>query len=259
MDKTNEARYEYRREASGKFWEPQVEGDSLTVRFGKIGTGGRTHTKAFPSPAEAAAEYRKLVCEKLVKGYKPTTKTVATLLDGAALVDNPTAIASLCIGEHVPDEIVADICGWATACIRHGMTPKQFDDVWNRLMEGEDENLSDTLGRTSAEVSELSSEFWLDVTEWDEGELYELYTKAVENGGDRFIWFNNNAYIDIVAIRGDPGARAIEVCVLQEENCKDKTGKWLSEWPTEAGPGAPIAYVANELVTLRSGITVKAA
>src|SRR3989338_11151160 len=124
------------------------------------------------------------------------------------------------------------------------MTPKQFKNVWSKFMGEEDENLSDALGRTSAKVLESSSEFWLDVTEWGEGELHDLYAKAVENGGDRFIWFNNNAYIDIVALRGDPGARAIQVCVLTEKNCKDaETGKWLDEWPVEAGPGAPIASV----------------
>lgn len=246
-------RLEYKSESSNKFWGLQLEGNALTVLFGKIGTSGQTHTKTFSSPAKAATEYRKLACEKLAKGYKPTTQTTFTLLEKVVLVGKPEAIASLYIGEHVPDEVVADICGWATACIQHGMTPKQFKSVWNRFMEEGDEDLSDALGRTSAEVSELSSEFWLDVTEWGEGELYELYAKAVESGGDRFIWFDNNAYIDIVALRGDPGARAIEICVLSEENCKDEKGQWLHDWSKKVGPGAPIASMSCYDVTLRSG------
>ena len=113
-------------------------------------------------------------------------------------------------------------------------------------MEGNEEELEAALGRTG-------EEFWLDVTEWGEGELHELYTEAVESGGDKFIWFDNNAYIDVVALRGDPGARAIEVCVLQEENCKDDKGQWLNSWPAELGPGAPIASMSCDDVTLRDG------
>ncbi len=222
-------RLEYRTESSNKFWEPEREGNTVTVRFGKIGTAGQTHTNKFTSAEKATAEYRKLICEKLAKGYKPKAETVLALLEEAAPVQNPEAIASIYIGEHVPDEVVEDICGWATACIQHGMTLKQFKNVWGKFMDGEDETLEEALGKTSTEVSELSSPFWLDVTEWGEGELSELYARAVENGGDRFIWLNNNAYIYIVALLGDPGARAIEICVLQEENCENEKGQWLSE------------------------------
>ena len=247
-------RLEYRSGSSNKkFWDAQLEGNVLAVLFGKIGTAGLTHTKKFSRPEKAIAEYRKLVCKKLAKGYKPTAKTAFALLKKTAPVQKPEAIASLYIGEHVPDEVIADICGWATACIQHGMTPKQFKNVWSKFMGEEDENLSDALGRTSAKVLESSSEFWLDVTEWGEGELHELYAKAVENGGDRFIWFDNNAYIDIVALWGNPGARAIEICVLQEENCKDKKGQWLHTWSNKLGPGVPIASMSCDDATLRNG------
>src|SRR3989338_5017262 len=133
------------------------------------------------------------------------------------------------------------------------MTPKQFKNVWSKFMGEEDENLSDALGRTSAKVLESSSEFWLDVTEWGEGELHELYAKTVENGGDKFIWFDNNAYIDIVALRGNPGARAIEIGVLQEENCKDGKGQWLNNWPAQLGLGAPILSMSFDDATLLGG------
>ena len=252
MDKKNEERYEFRTEASSKFWEPQVEGDSLTVRFGKIGTGGQTHTKKFSSPAKAEAEYRKLVCEKLAKGYKPTMKTATALLDEPALVDNSAAIASLCIGKHVPHAVAADICRWTTACIRHGMTPKQFKSVWNGIMEEENENLSEALGRTFINMPELSCEFWLDVTEWSEGELHELYAKAVESGGDSFIAFNSNAYTNLVALRGDPDIRKIVICVLPELNRKDIEFEEL-DLSDECVSKAPIALISSNGVTLRDG------
>lgn len=244
-------RFEYKTEGSKKFWEPQVEESTLTVRFGKIGTGGQTHTKKFSSSAKAQAEYRKLVCGKLAKGYKPTLETVVTLVQNIPPAAAPVAIGSLCIGEHVPDGVVQDICVWLTACIRHGMAPKQFKNIWVKFTEEEDEDLAEALGWTGEDA-------WLDVTEWGEGEPYELYAKAVENGGDRFIWFDNNAYIDIVALRGDPGARAIEICVLGEENCKDEKGRWLTDWPNKFGPRAPIASLsANGYATLRNGKEIR--
>jgi predicted DNA-binding WGR domain protein len=56
-------------EGSSKFWEAGVEGTSLTVRFGKIGTNGQTKVKTFASQADAEKELAKLVKEKLAKGY----------------------------------------------------------------------------------------------------------------------------------------------------------------------------------------------
>lgn len=153
MDKKlKEIRFEYRTEASRKFWEPQLKGNTLTVCFGKIGTSGQVRTKTFVSSTKAEAEYRKLVCEKLAKGYKPTAQTTLTLLEKAAPVEKPKAIASLYVGEHVPDEVIADICGWATACIQHGMTPRQFKSIWNRFTEEEGRGRRRPFRRTWADI-----------------------------------------------------------------------------------------------------------
>jgi len=54
---------------SSKFWEAAVEGTSLTVKFGKIGTAGQTKTKVFATEAAARTEMEKLVKEKVGKGY----------------------------------------------------------------------------------------------------------------------------------------------------------------------------------------------
>lgn len=56
-------------EGSSKFWEGRVEGSSVIVRYGKIGSDGQTKTKDLKSPAQAEAELAKLVREKLAKGY----------------------------------------------------------------------------------------------------------------------------------------------------------------------------------------------
>lgn len=54
---------------SSKFWEPEVRGKKLVVKFGKIGTAGQVKEKVFASKAEATRERDRLVREKTKKGY----------------------------------------------------------------------------------------------------------------------------------------------------------------------------------------------
>lgn len=56
--------------SSNKFWEITVDGNSFTVRFGRIGTTGQSQTKTFADEAKAKREAENLVTEKLKKGYK---------------------------------------------------------------------------------------------------------------------------------------------------------------------------------------------
>lgn len=62
-------RFEFSMGGSDKFWEVEVNGADLTVRFGRLGTNGQTQNKTFPSEAAAQKEYDKLIAEKLKKGY----------------------------------------------------------------------------------------------------------------------------------------------------------------------------------------------
>jgi uncharacterized protein (TIGR02996 family) len=62
-------RFEFRDDMSAKFWSIDLQGKSFTVRFGKIGTAGKTQTKEFASESQARVEHDKLVAEKVKKGY----------------------------------------------------------------------------------------------------------------------------------------------------------------------------------------------
>jgi len=62
-------RFEFSEGTSNKFWEIELDGDSFTVRYGRLGTDGQTQTKTFDSPAKAQFEHDKLVAEKVKKGY----------------------------------------------------------------------------------------------------------------------------------------------------------------------------------------------
>lgn len=55
--------------SSSKFWEVDVDGQTVTVRFGKIGASGQTTVRELGSPTEAAAHADKLSAEKVKKGY----------------------------------------------------------------------------------------------------------------------------------------------------------------------------------------------
>ncbi len=55
--------------ASAKFWEVEVDGSTLVVRFGKIGATGQTTRKEFADADAAEAESDKLVGQKVKKGY----------------------------------------------------------------------------------------------------------------------------------------------------------------------------------------------
>jgi predicted DNA-binding WGR domain protein len=62
-------RWELIGDGSAKFWEAAVEGACVSVRYGRIGTEGRTLTKELDSAAAATAQFGKLVAEKERKGY----------------------------------------------------------------------------------------------------------------------------------------------------------------------------------------------
>jgi DNA ligase-1 len=55
---------------SSKFWEVEVRGAEMIVRFGRIGTAGQTKPKTFASGEAAGREAATLVAEKLGKGYR---------------------------------------------------------------------------------------------------------------------------------------------------------------------------------------------
>ena len=61
---------EFEEGTSSKFWRARVEGKTLYVNYGKIGSNGQTQVKDLGVPAAAKAEYDKLVREKRKKGYQ---------------------------------------------------------------------------------------------------------------------------------------------------------------------------------------------
>ena len=63
-------RFEYVGGSSAKFWEIQVAGKDVTVRYGRLGTDGQTQTKSFASDAKALDHAEKTIASKVAKGYQ---------------------------------------------------------------------------------------------------------------------------------------------------------------------------------------------
>jgi predicted DNA-binding WGR domain protein/very-short-patch-repair endonuclease len=55
---------------SSKFWEIAQSGNTIVVRFGRIGTNGQTQIKVFADPALAQKTAQRLIAEKERKGYE---------------------------------------------------------------------------------------------------------------------------------------------------------------------------------------------
>lgn len=63
------AHLEFEEGTSSKFWRARVDGRTLYVNYGKIGSAGQTQVKDFADNAGAMKEFDKLVREKRKKGY----------------------------------------------------------------------------------------------------------------------------------------------------------------------------------------------
>jgi predicted DNA-binding WGR domain protein len=61
--------FEFTGGTSHKFWEITMNDQEHTVRFGRIGSVGQQKTKSFASAMEAEKDARRLINEKLGKGY----------------------------------------------------------------------------------------------------------------------------------------------------------------------------------------------
>jgi len=68
--KAGKRRFQFADGSSDKFWEIEVAGAEVTVRYGRTGTNGQTNTKTFPDEAAAAKHADKLIAEKTEKGYQ---------------------------------------------------------------------------------------------------------------------------------------------------------------------------------------------
>lgn len=66
-------RFEFDDGHSAKFWEINLVGNRHIIRYGKLGTAGRTIDKQFAAAGDAKLSADKLIREKTMKGYREVT------------------------------------------------------------------------------------------------------------------------------------------------------------------------------------------
>ncbi|MDB4490086.1 WGR domain-containing protein [bacterium] len=64
------SRYEFKEGSSNKFWEVKKRGKTYSVRYGRIGTEGRSMNKEMESSTQAAMKVANMIDAKLKKGYQ---------------------------------------------------------------------------------------------------------------------------------------------------------------------------------------------
>ena len=62
--------FEFVEGSSSKFWEVTAKDNAVTVRYGRIGSGGLIRTKFLANAAEAQKHADKLIAAKVKKGYQ---------------------------------------------------------------------------------------------------------------------------------------------------------------------------------------------
>ena len=60
----------FQNDNSHKFWNIEVDGNTHTVTYGRVGTDGQTKTKEFADDAAALKDANKLIASKVKKGYE---------------------------------------------------------------------------------------------------------------------------------------------------------------------------------------------
>ena len=70
MASASKRHFQFAGGGSDKFWEIEIVGNDVTVRYGRTGSSGQTNTKAFPDESAAKKHADKLIKEKTQKGYE---------------------------------------------------------------------------------------------------------------------------------------------------------------------------------------------
>lgn len=88
-------RFEFVEGTSSKFWEPELQGNTFIVTYGRIGTAGQRKEKRFPDENAARREYEKKVAEKLREGYREVSADGASASAPASVENTPAPAPKL--------------------------------------------------------------------------------------------------------------------------------------------------------------------
>ncbi|HJT72702.1 MAG TPA: WGR domain-containing protein, partial [Chitinophaga sp.] len=94
--------FELQEGTSSKFWEISLNVNTITTRYGKIGSQGKTTQKDYEDPVKAQQEYDKLVKEKTGNGYQEIIRDGKTLLPGDyTIISEKEAVKKYKLDEYI--------------------------------------------------------------------------------------------------------------------------------------------------------------
>ncbi|SDH47349.1 WGR domain-containing protein [Actinokineospora alba] len=102
-------RLEFVGDGSAKFWEGELNGCAVTVRWGRIGTAGQSQVKEFATTDAAQAHLDKVAADKVRKGYQEAGAELAPVVaavpvapaEPAAIRDENTFVPPSALGRGV--------------------------------------------------------------------------------------------------------------------------------------------------------------
>ncbi len=97
-------RFEFRDSKSDKFWEIHTEANTVTARWGRIGTRGQEKSRDFGSHTEAQSNAEKQIAAKVKKGYVEANQPPPNEKRDLKPADQASAEATPVGGALLPDE-----------------------------------------------------------------------------------------------------------------------------------------------------------
>lgn len=157
---------------SAKFWEITIEGDSHTVRYGKLGAKGTTKTKSFADAEKCTKDAEKMIASKVKKGYVEIEEQASA----APAVDEAALAAEL-------DKLDAD--GSSEARVVFGDWLQSVGHPWGQLVSldqaGKVKERDELLASTPALLGELARRLDHVELSWDHG---FIDTATISSGGN---------------------------------------------------------------------------
>ncbi|EMJ96360.1 WGR domain-containing protein [Leptospira alstonii] len=178
-------RLTYKDDKSDKFWNIEVSGKSFTVTYGKTGTNGQTQTKTFESEETCVKEARKLLGEKLKKGYQEGNDTNKTDI---SKTEEKTKSTSQKVLKKAEDEIKPSSQKSKDGVKQSFQDPEVADD--NEILKQNPNTKTKVTGKNSeaqvqnaeAEISEPQDKISLHYQGDGSDKVYHVNIDEEENG-----------------------------------------------------------------------------
>ena len=116
-----------------------------------------------------------------------------------------SVIDTLFVSEHADHDCLSHLCRWLTEKAQEGMPADKFRKIWDEFLEEEEDHHLVPDGT------------WIDL--FEDIEIYDLpdlYETALNHDVDKFTSFNDNAFMYILAVRGNPTTEEINEAIADD-------------------------------------------